>query len=156
MVGIEKTTNKGKPTSKKCINCEQVKKSELFHSNASLKDGLNSYCKRCMLDKSLSSRGIATELTPSEESLLYKYFPFAHQSTRIICKKPDGSDVHESKPYSFADIAKKEGVSFTEIQAIFYKFTRLRLTTMIVKADSEGLIVTNIVYLTDNIRSYME
>lgn len=142
-------------TTKKCNKCGEVKDSSEFHTNNAQDDGLNIYCKKCIINRNHKLRGIIDELTAEEESLLLKYYPFAHHHTSILCHKPDGESEDESQPLTLADIARENGITFQKAQGIFYKFTRLRLTTLVIKGDEEGKIKVLIHYKKDNIRDYL-
>lgn len=142
-------------TTKKCLKCGEVKDSSEFHTNNARDDSLNIYCKKCIIAKDHKLRGITNELTAEEESLLLKYYPFAHHRTFILCHKPGGENKDESQPLTLAGIARDNGITFQKAQGIFYKFTRLGLSTLIIKGDEEGKIEILIHYKKDNIRDYL-
>lgn len=137
---------------KKCCKCKQYKGSIEFHIDNSKEDALSEHCKKCVMDKSLSNRGIEDELNPAEKSLLLKYYPYAHDTTQFICKNPQALGVDKSIPFTLSEVARDNGLTHGEAQRLFYKFTRMRLTTLVIKGDDEGKIISNIVYKMDNIR----
>lgn len=142
-------------TIKKCLECEESKPLGEFHNNRSTRDGLHYYCKKCITNRSLKSRGIVDELTPKEKSLLLKYLPYVHESTSIISRIPDGTTKEEAKPLDISEIAQENNLLFSDVQRLYYKFTRLGLVTMIVQGDEEGKIKTLVFYKKDNIKEYI-
>jgi len=140
---------------KKCIKCKKTKEESRFPLNSTTQDGLHYYCKRCALETARKSRGLDDELTTLEQSILLKYLPYAHRGTDILTRKPASKGKDDSIPLTLTDISRDNGIAFQQIQQMFYKFTRLELTTMIVKGDNDGGIETIIFYKKDNIREYI-
>lgn len=140
---------------KKCIKCEDSKEASRFSLNSTTRDGLHYYCKRCSSETVRKSKGQDEGLTTLELSILLKYLPYAHKVTQVLAKKPTGKGKDESIPLTLTDISRDNGIAFQQIQQMFYKFTRLELTTMIVKGDNDGGIETIIFYKKDNIRDYV-
>src|SRR5699024_2218150 len=141
---------------KKCIKCKKTKEESRFPLNSTTQDGLHYYCKRCSAEITRKSKGLDEVLTTLELSILLKYLPYAHEKTNILARKPAGKGKDDSIPLTLTDISRDNDITFQQIQQMFYKFTRLELTTMIVQSDNDGVIDTIDFYKKDTNRKIKE
>lgn len=140
---------------KECGKCRESKEPSRFSLNRTTEDGLHYYCKRCSAESVRESKGQDEGLTTLEQSILLKYLPYAHEDTQILARKPTGRGSDDSMPLTLTDISRDNDIRFPQVQQMFYKFTRLGFTTMIVKGNDDGGIDTIIYYKKDNVRDYV-
>lgn len=135
---------------KKCRECEEEKQLNRFSRNVAMEDGFNDLCKKCQAVRN----GVDNNVTLKEKSILLKYVPYLDKNGYVITSDP-GANVDEIEPITMADIARDNDVSFSVIQSAFYKFTRLGLTTMIVKGNCDQQIDILVHYKMDNIKDFI-
>lgn len=136
---------------KECGKCKETKRLNRFSLNNATEDRLSIYCKKCMSE----AAGVDNSLSAREKSILLKYLPYSHENTSIVSKNPRGSGKHESNPLTLADIARENDITFPRAQGMFYKFTRLGLTTMIVQGNEDNQIDMLVFYKKHKIKEFI-
>lgn len=118
--------------------------------NVAEDDGLSRLCKKCISKRN----GIDNTLNIEDEVFLLKYLPYANKKSKILCERTDKDNAEDARPLSMADIARREGISFSELQSRFYKYTRLGLVMMIHRGNEDNQIDILIGYRVDNIKKF--
>lgn len=138
---------------KKCKKCGEYKEESDFHVNRSSPDGINYYCKKCIMETHFNNKGVSKELTKWEEGLLLQYLPYTHTRTNFICENPKAANKKDAKAYTLSKLAKEQGTTYSQVQRVMYKLTRLGLVSML-QTGVDGLVETNIIYKKDQIKDY--